>query len=123
MRVISAGLVRVEFRDFFLGDELNSLYYCVYNLYDYSHLRAYTILSSLVNRGFLFCTYHHGWPNDVQAICSTNSTWASAVLASLPAFWRLGQSIRRYIDSGTSSSGTLLHAICDGLLGLYMQTV
>lgn len=53
----------------------------------------------MYNFSFLICTYRLGWPSDVQEQCSTNSTWASAGLASLPAFWRLGQSIRRYIDS------------------------
>ncbi|KAL8291362.1 hypothetical protein RQP46_002340 [Phenoliferia psychrophenolica] len=91
-RVIMGGLVRVEFRDFFLGDELNSLYYCMYNL------------------GFLYCTYSHRWPDNVQAICSTNETWSSAILASLPAVWRLGQSIRRYFDS----DGLTIHLLNAG---------
>ncbi|GAA5907650.1 Syg1p [Sporobolomyces salmoneus] len=91
-RVFSSGIVAVRFRDFFLGDELNSIYYSIYNL------------------GFLYCTYSHGWPNDVQSICSTNKTWTTAVLASLPPFFRLGQSIRRYIDS----DGLTLHLLNAG---------
>ncbi|KAM0746346.1 EXS-domain-containing protein [Meredithblackwellia eburnea MCA 4105] len=91
-RVILAGLVRVEFRDFFLGDELNSLYYAVYNL------------------GFMFCTYHHRWPANVASVCSTNSTWTSAILSALPAFWRLGQSVRRYLDS----DGLIIHLLNAG---------
>lgn len=59
----------------------NSLSYAVYNL------------------GFLYCTYSKGWPTNVSSVCSTNQTWTSPVLASLPAVWRLGQSLRRYIDS------------------------
>jgi len=51
------------------------------------------------NLGFLYCTYSHRWPDDVFSTCSTNSTWTTAVLSSLPPFFRLGQSIRRYIDS------------------------
>ncbi|GAA5878523.1 hypothetical protein JCM16303_002109 [Sporobolomyces ruberrimus] len=91
-RVFSSGIVAVRFRDFFLGDELNSIYYSIYNL------------------GFLYCTYSKGWPNDVQSICSTNKTWTTAVLASLPPFFRLGQSIRRYIDS----DGLTLHLLNAG---------
>ncbi|KAL8281446.1 hypothetical protein RQP46_006130 [Phenoliferia psychrophenolica] len=70
----------------------NSLYYSVYNL------------------GFLSCTYDHSWPNNVADICSTNNTWTSAALASLPALWRLGQSIRRYIDS----DGVTIHLLNAG---------
>ncbi|BGP02696.1 EXS family protein/ERD1/XPR1/SYG1 family protein [Rhodotorula toruloides ATCC 204091] len=91
-RMITSGLVAVEFRDFFLGDEFNSIYYSVYNL------------------GFLYCTYNHGWAPNVQQTCSTNKTWTSAVLASLPPFWRLGQSIRRYVDS----DGMYLHLLNAG---------
>ncbi|KAI5475192.1 SPX and EXS domain containing protein [Pseudohyphozyma bogoriensis] len=91
-RVFSAGLVRVEFRDFFLGDELNSLYYVFYNF------------------GFLICTYGHHWANDVNMVCSTNLTWTSPVLASLPAGIRLGQSIRRYFDS----DGLIIHLLNAG---------
>ncbi|GAA5943461.1 Syg1p [Sporobolomyces koalae] len=91
-RVFSSGIVAVRFRDFFLGDELNSIYYSIYNL------------------GFLYCTYSKGWPDNAQSICSTNKTWTSAVLASLPPFFRLGQSIRRYIDS----DGLTLHLMNAG---------
>ncbi|BGP16090.1 hypothetical protein JCM10213_007531 [Rhodosporidiobolus nylandii] len=91
-RMITSGLVAVEFRDFFLGDEMNSLYYSVYNL------------------GFLYCTYSHGWPSNVFDVCSTNKTWTTMVLSALPAFWRLGQSIRRYLDS----DGLVLHLLNAG---------
>lgn len=81
LRMISSGAVAVAFADFFVADEWNSLAYSVYNL------------------GFLWCTYSHHWQADVFSVCSTNKTWTTAVLASLPPFWRLGQSIRRYFDS------------------------
>ncbi|KAK4056864.1 Xenotropic and polytropic retrovirus receptor 1 [Microbotryomycetes sp. JL221] len=77
-RMATGGLVRVEFRDFFLGDELNSLYYT--------------------------------WPDNTQEICSVNKSWASPVLAALPAGWRLGQSLRRYLDS----DGLLIHLLNAG---------
>ncbi|GAA5901324.1 hypothetical protein JCM5296_006760 [Sporobolomyces johnsonii] len=88
-RVVTSGLVDVRFRDFFLGDELNSIYYSVYNL------------------GFLYCAYNKGWPSDTESVCSTNKTWTTAVLASLPPFFRLGQSLRRYLDS----DGLVLHLL------------
>ncbi|GAA5978749.1 hypothetical protein JCM11641_006165 [Rhodosporidiobolus odoratus] len=91
-RMITSGLVAVEFRDFFLGDEMNSLYYSLYNL------------------GFLYCVYDKGWPADSFTVCSTNRTWTSAILACLPPFWRLGQSIRRYLDS----DGVHLHLLNAG---------
>lgn len=34
-----------------------------------------------------------------MSVCSTNKTWTTAILSALPAFIRLGQSIRRYLDS------------------------
>ncbi|BGP39991.1 Xenotropic and polytropic retrovirus receptor 1 [Rhodotorula kratochvilovae] len=80
-RMIMSGLVAVEFRDFFLGDELNSLYYSIYNL------------------GFLYCTYSHGFGPNTFSVCSTNKTWTTAILSCLPPFFRLGQSLRRYVDS------------------------
>lgn len=76
-------------RDFFLGDELVSLYY------------------TFVNFGFLICTYNHHWASDVNAVCGTNRTWASPALASIPAGIRLLQSVRRYHDS----DGLRIHAL------------
>ncbi|KAK4047730.1 Xenotropic and polytropic retrovirus receptor 1 [Microbotryomycetes sp. JL201] len=91
-RLATGGLVRVEFRDFFLGDELNSLYY------------------TIVCFGLFCCAYSHEWPDNTQDICSVNKSWASPVLAALPAGWRLGQSLRRYLDS----DGLLIHALNAG---------
>lgn len=81
LRMITAGLIHVEFRDFFLGDIFTSLYYPMYNC------------------GFAACVYSHHWAPNVFQVCSTNKTWASAILASLAPLWRLGQSFRRYFDS------------------------
>ena len=64
----------------------------------------------MYNLGFLVCTYQKGWPSNVGEICATNSTWTSPILASLPAFWRLGQSARRYIDS----DGDSIHLLNSG---------
>ncbi|GAA5999027.1 Syg1p [Rhodotorula paludigena] len=91
-RMISSGLVAVEFRDFLLGDEMNSLYYSYYNL------------------GLLYCAYNKRWPDDTFSVCSTNSTWTTPILSCLPPFWRFGQSIRRYFDS----DGLYLHLLNAG---------
>ena len=74
-------LLLFQFRDFWLGDQFCSLYYTAINL------------------GFLVCAYTHHFAPDVGSTCSTNRTWATPVLASLPYLWRLGQSFRRYADS------------------------
>lgn len=76
-------------RDFFLGDELVSLYYTFFNF------------------GFLICAYQHHWAPNVNQVCSTNNTWATPVLASVPAAIRFLQSLRRYYDS----DGLRIHAL------------
>lgn len=81
IRVFSAGIFRVQFRDFWLGDQFCSLYYTSYNL------------------GLIVCAYKEYFASDVNSVCSTNRSWASPVLASLPYLWRLGQSFRRYADA------------------------
>jgi hypothetical protein len=128
-RMITSGLVAVEFRDFFLvrpsllltcaaltplllkGDEMNSLYYSVrFSLL----LPCSAVLTSfpgrekqVYNLGFLYCTYNKGWPDDAMSVCSTNKTWTTAILSAVPAFIRLGQSVRRYLDS----DGLYLHLL------------
>jgi len=57
------------------------------------------LINQVYNLGFLYCTYNHGWGPSTFDVCSTNRTWTSAVLSSLPPFFRLGQSVRRYVDS------------------------
>lgn len=71
----------MQFRDFWLGDQFCSLYYTSYNL------------------GLIVCAYKERFGSDVNSVCSTNSSWASPILASLPYIWRMGQSIRRYTDA------------------------
>jgi hypothetical protein len=65
-RVFTAGILNVEFMDFWLGDQLVSQSYFIYNL------------------GFLICTWHRNFDN-VPPRCSTNDTWTSPLLASLPS--------------------------------------
>lgn len=79
-RVVNGGVfTSVEFRDFFIGDELNSLSY------------------SLMNLWVLGCEFQHGWK--VPSDCSTSASWWAPVLGALPALLRLTQCFRRYLDS------------------------
>lgn len=79
-RVFGAGIfASVEFRDFFLGDELNSLAYSMSNLW------------------FLGCEYHHHFHQ--PDVCPMSISWWVPVLTAIPAFLRFVQCFRRYADS------------------------
>ncbi|KAI3625780.1 hypothetical protein CBS9595_001141 [Malassezia furfur] len=79
-RVFTGGvLYSVEFRDFFLGDELNSVMYSFGNLW------------------FLGCEYDHHFRVPDQ--CSMTRSWWIPVLIAIPAFLRFLQCFRRYVDS------------------------
>lgn len=89
-RVICAPFYRVDFADFWLGDQLTSLeliffdieyFFCFY-IYD---VGWWLVDSSHVTRGLL-C---HGWP---QIALQT-------VLMMLPSWFRLAQCFRRYADT------------------------
>ncbi|EST09069.1 EXS, C-terminal [Kalmanozyma brasiliensis GHG001] len=94
LRVFTAGWKRVEFRDFFLGDELNSIAWTISNFW------------------YLGCEYHHNWAHPDR--CSPNDTYWTAVLLSVPAWLRLGQCIRRWVDSDYR---THLHLVNAGKYG------
>ncbi|KAF9525090.1 EXS family-domain-containing protein, partial [Crepidotus variabilis] len=77
-----SGSRRVEFKDFWLGDQLCSLSFTLSNLYPFA------------------CVYARGFPTSVGQCGTGGSRWGVAyVLAALPLFIRLVQSIRRYTDS------------------------
>lgn len=79
-RVLTGGVCSsVEFRDFFLGDELNSVVYTFSNLW------------------FLGCEYDHHFRIPDQ--CPMNKSYWIPVLIAIPPFLRLLQCIRRYVDS------------------------
>ncbi|KAJ2361375.1 Signal transduction protein, partial [Coemansia sp. RSA 2610] len=80
-RVLCSGLFRVEFRDFFLGDELCSL--------------TYTFSMVLM----LGCAGANNWA-DLDETCNTTHWWSNAALLMMPNVFRLLQCIRRYFDSG-----------------------
>lgn len=97
LRVFTAGCKRVEFRDFFLGDELNSVAWSLSNLW------------------YIGCEWHHDWTDPDQ--CFPNSTYWTAVLLSVPAWLRLGQCIRRWVDSDYRTHLHLVNA------GKYLSAV
>lgn len=79
-RVFTGGvLYSVEFRDFFLGDELNSVMYSFGNLW------------------FLGCEYENHFRVPDQ--CPMTRSWWIPVLIAIPAFLRFLQCFRRYVDS------------------------
>ncbi|GAA99323.1 hypothetical protein E5Q_06018 [Mixia osmundae IAM 14324] len=79
-RAFTFGIYPVQFRDFWIADELVSLYYVFYNF------------------GYIVCTYQHHFTR-VPPKCNTNDTMLSFVLAAIPPLMRIGQCTRRYVDS------------------------
>ncbi|KAI9300904.1 EXS family-domain-containing protein [Cunninghamella echinulata] len=79
-RIILSGLVHVEFRDFFIADELNSLAF------------------SMWMTAYFFCVYGWGW-SDLDIHCNVPKMWVTPLIACLPPWWRFIQCIRRYYDS------------------------
>ncbi|KAK0531206.1 Xenotropic and polytropic retrovirus receptor 1 [Tilletia horrida] len=91
LRVFQAGILsRVEFRDFFLGDELNSLVWTFATLW------------------FIGCQYQRNWP--AVNTCEPNSTFWTPVLGALPPFIRFIQCWRRWIDSDMKARIHLINA-------------
>ncbi|CAE6448441.1 unnamed protein product [Rhizoctonia solani] len=79
-----SGTRRVEFADFWLGDQLCSLVYTMSNLY------------------FLVCAYVDRW-HRIEERCQLEQHWAiPLVLSLIPFIIRFVQCIRRYFDSKTS---------------------
>ena len=79
-RLFDAGATKkVEFRDFFLGDELNSLAWTMSNIW------------------YIGCEGVRGWPS--PDTCNPVATLWTPLLTAFPAAVRLGQCIRRYVDS------------------------
>ncbi|KZP18136.1 EXS-domain-containing protein [Athelia psychrophila] len=83
--LLISGVHRVEFTDFWMGDQFCSLVFTLTHLY------------------FTGCAYRLGFPPNVFTACGvqTHQGWSvQFVLAILPFAVRLVQSIRRYADSG-----------------------
>jgi hypothetical protein len=84
-RILLSYCFPVEFRDFFIADELNSL--------------AYSFWTST----YFFCAYGWHWGAGMAGHCgalAVSQSWLTPLLASLPPWWRLLQCLRRYKDSG-----------------------
>ncbi|ESK90170.1 signal transduction protein [Moniliophthora roreri MCA 2997] len=80
-RLLISGIRRVEFADFWMGDQFCSLVFTLSNLYLFA------------------CAYANEF-EDWRKCGSTSKYWPVAfVLAILPFIARLVQSIRRYVDS------------------------
>ncbi|KAJ1311454.1 hypothetical protein OPQ81_009943 [Rhizoctonia solani] len=80
-KLFVSGRTRVEFRDFWMGDQLCSLVYTMGNLY------------------FLVCAYADDW-HHIEQRCQLGPHWSiPLVLSALPSLIRLIQCVRRYVDS------------------------
>jgi hypothetical protein len=79
-RIFLSYCFRIEFRDFFLADELNSL---AYSFWTFS---------------YFICAYDFHW-RDLGTQCAVKFFWFTPFLACLPPWWRFLQCIRRYKDS------------------------
>ncbi|KAF8155819.1 EXS-domain-containing protein [Crassisporium funariophilum] len=82
LKLFASGTRPVEFTDFWLGDQFCSLIFTLSNLY------------------LFVCVYVDDFSPDWQKCGSTSRQWPIAlVLATLPLFIRLVQSVKRYADS------------------------
>ncbi|KDN50195.1 hypothetical protein RSAG8_01531, partial [Rhizoctonia solani AG-8 WAC10335] len=76
-----SGTRRVEFADFWLGDQFCSMVYTMSNMY------------------FLVCAYVDQW-HRIEERCQLEQHWTiPLILSTIPFFIRFIQSIRRYFDS------------------------
>jgi hypothetical protein len=81
LRLLVSGTSRVEFTDFWMGDQFCSLVFTLGHIYTVG------------------CAYSHKWHN-VWGHCNTAMHWpVPFLLVALPSFVRLVQSIRRWHDS------------------------
>ena len=80
-RILFSGLYPIEFRDFFLGDQYNSLIY------------------SFANIPLFFCLYAKSWSPNALTQCNSSHSRALGFFTTLPPIWRLLQCVRRYIDT------------------------
>lgn len=79
--MLFSGLYPIEFRDFFLGDQYNSLIY------------------SIANCALFFCLYARDWnPNDLTQ-CNSSHSRVLGFFSTLPGIWRFLQCLRRYWDT------------------------
>jgi hypothetical protein len=80
-RILFSGIYAIEFRDFFLGDQYNSLIY------------------SFANIPLFFCLYAKSWSPNALTVCNSSHSRLLGFFTTLPPIWRFLQCIRRYIDT------------------------
>jgi xenotropic and polytropic retrovirus receptor 1 len=80
-RILFSGFYPIEFRDFFLGDQYNSLIY------------------SLANVPLFFCLYAKDWDPTQSLMCTSSHSRLLGFFSTLPPIWRFFQCIRRYADT------------------------
>ncbi|GAO49163.1 hypothetical protein G7K_3321-t1 [Saitoella complicata NRRL Y-17804] len=79
-RLLCSGLYPVEFRDFFLGDQVQSLTY------------------SMGNIELFACLYARHWKGNLQQ-CNSAHSALLGFMTCLPGIWRFLQCLRRYRDT------------------------
>ncbi|KAJ7906260.1 EXS family protein/ERD1/XPR1/SYG1 family protein [Mycena leptocephala] len=85
-KLLASGTRRVEFADFWMGDQFCSLVFTLSNLY------------------LVVCLYVEGFNSNWRECGSKSRFWPLAfALAILPFLVRLIQSIKRYVDSGLNT--------------------
>lgn len=95
----------MEFRDFFIADELNSMafsmwmgvyFFCVYSWHwnDLGNEIRTLVISTLKKTNTTFYIYVY-----IDIHCNVPKMWVTPFLASLPPLWRGLQCLRRYHDS------------------------
>ncbi|EAU89280.2 EXS family protein/ERD1/XPR1/SYG1 family protein [Coprinopsis cinerea okayama7 len=85
-RLFLSGTRRVEFTDFWLGDQFCSLVFTLSNMY------------------FFGCVYADGFTSEWKKCSLESKYWPVAyILGTLPFIIRLVQSIKRYFDSGLAT--------------------
>ena len=80
-RVIFSGLFAVEYRDFFVGDECNSLFY------------------SIGNFALFFCLISKRWLPTELSQCNSSHSRVFGFFFTLPGVWRFLQCVRRFYDT------------------------
>lgn len=76
-----SGFYPIEYRDFFIGDQYNSLIY------------------SLENVPLFFCLYANDWNLNTITLCNSSHSRVLGFFSTLPPIWRFLQCIRRCADT------------------------
>ncbi|XP_063673709.1 xenotropic and polytropic retrovirus receptor 1 homolog [Bolinopsis microptera] len=80
VRIFTAPIFPVQFADFFIADQLNSL------------------ATVLLDISFVFCYYTTYWSQGDEK-CTEPGIWYRILIATLPPWFRFAQSVRRYFTT------------------------